>query len=110
MERWFGELTTSKQIRRGAFKSMADLQLAIEEVLNTWNEKPNRLYGRRQLKGFWRNRHDVVKLWKRSGHAVRRLRKARTNKASQLRETTLGKLCSCKESVKTVAALELRYE
>ena len=39
VERWFGELT-SKRIRRGAFTSVADLQLAIEEFLNAWNEKP----------------------------------------------------------------------
>ncbi len=39
VERWFGELT-SKRIRRGAFTSVADLELAIEEFLNAWNEKP----------------------------------------------------------------------
>ena len=39
VERWFGELT-SKRIRRGAVTSVADLELAIEEFLNAWNEKP----------------------------------------------------------------------
>ena len=39
VERWFGELTR-KRIRRGAFPSVADLQAAIEEFLNAWNEKP----------------------------------------------------------------------
>ena len=39
VERWFGELT-SKAIRRGAFASVADLQLAITEFLEAWNEDP----------------------------------------------------------------------
>jgi transposase len=39
VERWFGELTR-KRIRRGAFASVADLQHAIEEFLNAWNDKP----------------------------------------------------------------------
>ena len=39
VERWFGELT-SKRIRRGVFTSVADLQAAIEEFLNAWNERP----------------------------------------------------------------------
>src|SRR6266513_2363224 len=39
VERWFGELT-SKRIRRGAFFSVGDLEKAIEEFLQTWNEKP----------------------------------------------------------------------
>jgi transposase len=39
VERWFGELTR-KRIRRGAFASVADLQAAIAEFLNAWNEKP----------------------------------------------------------------------
>lgn len=39
VERWFGELTR-KRIRRGSFGSVADLQKAIEEFLQAWNEKP----------------------------------------------------------------------
>jgi len=39
VERWFGELT-QKAIRRGAFVSVAELQSAIEEFLNAWNEAP----------------------------------------------------------------------
>jgi transposase len=39
VERWFGELTR-KRIRRGAFSSVADLQHAIDEFLNAWNDKP----------------------------------------------------------------------
>jgi transposase len=39
VERWFGELT-SKRIRRGVFTSVADLQAAIGEFLNAWNERP----------------------------------------------------------------------
>jgi transposase len=39
VERWFGELT-SKRIRRGAFTSVADVHLAIEDFINAWNEKP----------------------------------------------------------------------
>lgn len=39
VERWFGELT-GKRIRRGAFVSVQDLKVAIEEFLRTWNENP----------------------------------------------------------------------
>ena len=39
IERWFGELT-SKRVRRGSFHSVQDLQSAISEFLNTWNENP----------------------------------------------------------------------
>jgi transcriptional regulator with XRE-family HTH domain/transposase len=39
VERWFGELTT-KAVRRGSFSSVADLQLAIAEFLDAWNENP----------------------------------------------------------------------
>jgi len=39
VERWFGEL--SRQcIRRGAFFSVEDLQKAIQEFLDAWNENP----------------------------------------------------------------------
>jgi transposase len=39
VERWFGEL--SRQcIRRGAFFSIEDLQKAIQEFLDAWNENP----------------------------------------------------------------------
>lgn len=39
VERWFGELTR-KRIRRGSFGSVAELQTAIEEFLQAWNENP----------------------------------------------------------------------
>jgi transposase len=39
VERWFGELSR-RCIRRGAFFSVADLQLAIGEFLQAWNENP----------------------------------------------------------------------
>jgi transposase len=39
VERWFGELTR-KRIRHGSFGSVADLQTAIEEFLQAWNEDP----------------------------------------------------------------------
>src|SRR6202521_3772810 len=39
VERWFGELT-SKRIRRGSFDSVAELQQAIAEFLEAWNENP----------------------------------------------------------------------
>ena len=39
VERWFGELT-SKRIRGGSFCSVADLQKAIVEFLEAWNENP----------------------------------------------------------------------
>ena len=39
VERWFGELTT-KAIRRGSFGSVADLESAIAQFLDAWNENP----------------------------------------------------------------------
>jgi transposase len=39
VERWFGELT-QKAVRRGAFVSVAELQAAIEQFLQSWNEAP----------------------------------------------------------------------
>jgi transposase len=39
VERWFGVLT-QKAVRRGSFGSVRDLQKAIEEFLETWNENP----------------------------------------------------------------------
>ena len=39
VERWFGELT-SKRVRRGAFFSVEDLQKAIMEFLEVWNDDP----------------------------------------------------------------------
>lgn len=39
VERWFGELT-QKAVRRGAFVSVAELQAAIEQFLESWNEAP----------------------------------------------------------------------
>ena len=39
VERWFGELT-SKAVRRGSFSSVADLQTAIAQFLEAWNEAP----------------------------------------------------------------------
>ena len=39
IERWFGELT-SKRVRRGSFHSVEDLEKAIAEFLDAWNEHP----------------------------------------------------------------------
>src|SRR5450759_914260 len=39
VERWFGELT-SKAVRRGSFCSVADLESAIAQFLDAWNENP----------------------------------------------------------------------
>lgn len=39
VERWFRELT-EKAIRRGAFQSVSDLIIAINEYMNAWNDKP----------------------------------------------------------------------
>jgi transposase len=39
VDRWFGELT-SKRVRRGSFFSVEDLQGAIMDFLNAWNEDP----------------------------------------------------------------------
>ena len=39
VERWFGELT-SKAVRSGSFTSVADLQTAIAQFLEAWNQDP----------------------------------------------------------------------
>lgn len=39
VERWFEELS-EKAVRRGAFRSVADLEQAIEEFLQAWNANP----------------------------------------------------------------------
>lgn len=39
VERWFGELT-QKAVRRGAFVSVLELEEAIEQFLQAWNESP----------------------------------------------------------------------
>jgi transposase len=39
IERWFGELTR-KRVRRGTFYSVEDLQGAISEFLQAWNDNP----------------------------------------------------------------------
>ena len=39
VERWFAEITR-RQIRRGTFKSVRELEKAISEYLAAWNEKP----------------------------------------------------------------------
>jgi len=39
VERWFGELT-SKRVRRGSFYSVQDLETAITEFLEVWNQNP----------------------------------------------------------------------
>jgi transposase len=39
VERWFGELT-NKKLRRGAHRSVRDLNTDIREWVNTWNENP----------------------------------------------------------------------
>lgn len=39
IERWFGELT-SKNVRRGSFFSVQDLEDSIRAFLKTWNEQP----------------------------------------------------------------------
>jgi len=39
IERWFAELE-QKTVRRGVFRSVAELQRAIHEFLHAWNERP----------------------------------------------------------------------
>jgi transposase len=39
VERWFGELS-EKAVRRGAFRSVTELQQAIEEFTTAWNANP----------------------------------------------------------------------
>ena len=40
VERWFGELT-AKAVRRSSFASVAELEAAIAQFLDAWNENPN---------------------------------------------------------------------
>lgn len=40
VERWFEELS-QKAVRRGAFRSVADLERAIGEFMDAWNASPN---------------------------------------------------------------------
>ncbi len=40
VERWFGELS-QKAVRRGVFRSVADLERAIAEFMDAWNAKPS---------------------------------------------------------------------
>jgi transposase len=40
LERWFAEITR-KQIRRGSFTSVHELETPIYQYLATWNEKPS---------------------------------------------------------------------
>jgi hypothetical protein len=39
VERWFAELTT-KWLRRGTHRSVAELEQAIQAWIDTWNEDP----------------------------------------------------------------------
>ena len=39
VERWFGELS-AKAVRRGVFRSVADLEQAIGQFMTTWNANP----------------------------------------------------------------------
>lgn len=39
VERWFGELS-QKAVRRGAFRSVTDLEQAITEFMEAWNTNP----------------------------------------------------------------------
>jgi len=39
VERWFEELS-EKAVRRGAFRSVADLERAIEDFMHAWNADP----------------------------------------------------------------------
>jgi transposase len=46
VERWFAELTT-KWLRRGTHRSVAELEQAIQAWIDTWNEDPRPLCGPR---------------------------------------------------------------
>ena len=64
VERWFGELT-SKRVRRGSFRSVADLVHAIEEYLAAWNENPRPWCGRPQWSLSCRSCPAAGRLWRR---------------------------------------------
>jgi transposase/DNA-binding CsgD family transcriptional regulator len=52
VERWFGELT-SKRVRRGCFYSVQDLETAITEFLEAWNENPKPFVWTATVDSIW---------------------------------------------------------
>ena len=52
VERWFAELT-NKRIRRGAFRSVKELQSAIREFIEVHNENPKPFVWTRTEIRFW---------------------------------------------------------
>ena len=52
VERWFAELA-NKRIRRGAFRSVRELESAVREFIDVHNEDPSPSYGPEPLIRFW---------------------------------------------------------
>jgi DDE superfamily endonuclease len=58
-ERWFSELTT-KWLRRGSHRSVAELERSIRAWVAMWNEDPGRLCGTRLRTRSWNPSPHIV--------------------------------------------------
>ena len=78
VERWFGELTR-KAVRRGVFLNVEELQKAIGQFLDAWNEAPRPFAWTATVEGIMgkisraRNQLDQIK----PGWALRKKQKKR---------------------------------
>jgi len=64
VERWFGELSR-ECIRRGAFFSVVDLEKAIAEYLDAWNEDPKAFVWTATVARSWKSCLAAGKRWRR---------------------------------------------
>jgi hypothetical protein len=64
VERWFGHLD-NQAIRRGVFRSVANLHESIDAFLAAWNKDPNPSSGRPQSNPFRKSSTVVVRLRRR---------------------------------------------
>lgn len=67
VERWFAELTT-KRIRRGSFRSTRELEQAIVNYLETYNEDPRPLIWTKTADQILENINKLCELIYNSGH------------------------------------------
>jgi transposase len=69
VERWFGHLD-NKAIRRGVFRSVADLQASIEAFLTAWNQDPKPFVWTATVESIQESSPAVAAHWSRSSPAV----------------------------------------
>jgi hypothetical protein len=98
VERWFGHLD-NKAIRRGVFRSVADLRESIDAFLRAWNQDPKPSFGPPQSNPSRKNSPVAAKHLRRSSRAlrVRSPENGRQKLYSYLLDTTLeliSKRCS----------------